>query len=56
MQDVQKVWLGAPLPGRGHDEEGQCRQVLEQQDARREPTVLAAELALVGQLLERDRG
>ena len=38
------------------DQERQRRQILEQQNADREAAVLAAELAVVRQLLERDRG
>jgi hypothetical protein len=43
-------------PRTKHDEKRQRREVLEQQDPEREATVLAADLAQIGQLLERDGG
>lgn len=42
-------------PRAHHDQEGDRREILEQQDPHRQPAMLAAELVLVGELLQRDR-
>ncbi|MCE3246753.1 MAG: hypothetical protein K0R41_578, partial [Geminicoccaceae bacterium] len=56
LADQRRTAEALALPDAHQDEKRQRGQILEQQDADRQPAVLAAELAIVRQLLEGDRG
>jgi hypothetical protein len=55
-QRSQRFWPPASFPLAEYDEKRKSGEVLEEQDSQRDAAVLTADIALVGQLLERDGG